>query len=87
MSKQDYLTVNGWDENYPQGMVADCDFFLKCNRAGYQMVRTYDVHFYHFASMSVNGAKRRQAEMEAHTWFKYKWGKYMQRDINNNIFL
>ena len=87
MSKDDYLIVNGWDENYSQGMVADWDFFLKCNKAGYQLVRTYDTHFYHFVSISVNGEKRRQAEMEAHIWFKYKWGKYMQRDINNNIFL
>jgi len=30
MSKIDYLRVGGWDENYEQGMVADCDFFLKC---------------------------------------------------------
>ena len=86
MSKTDYLRVGGWDENYEQGMVADCDFFLKCRSSGMRMVRTYNCHFYHFASASVNGDKRRQAELIGHEYFKYKWGNYMKRDINNNIF-
>ena len=34
MSKIDYLRVGGWDENYEQGMVADWDFFLKCQLSG-----------------------------------------------------
>jgi GT2 family glycosyltransferase len=85
MSKQDYLTVNGWDENYSQGMVSDWDFFLKCSKAGYQMVRTYDTHFYHFASISVNGEKRRQAENEAHMWAAYKWGKPIRHNPENNL--
>jgi GT2 family glycosyltransferase len=85
MSKEDYLTVNGWDENYPQGMVADWDFFLKCTRAGYQMVRTYHTHFYHFASMSVNGEKRQQAEQQAHQWARFKWGKFIRHNPENNL--
>ena len=85
MSKDDYLIVNGWDENYSHGMVADWDFFLKCSKAGYRMVRTYDTHFYHFASMSVNGEKRRQAEKEAHTWAAYKWGKPIRHNPKNNL--
>jgi glycosyltransferase involved in cell wall biosynthesis len=86
MSKIDYLKVGGWDENYEQGMVADCDFFLKCRLANLKMLRTYNCHFYHFASASVNGAKRMLAEQKGHEYFKYKWGNYMKRDINNNIF-
>jgi hypothetical protein len=85
MSKQDYLTVNGWDENYPMGMVSDWDFFLKCTRAGYQMVRTYHTHFYHFASVSVNGEKRQQAEQQAHQWARYKWGKFIKNNPENNL--
>lgn len=85
MSKNDYLRVGGWDENYPQGMVSDCDFFLKCRLSGMNMVRTYDCHFYHFASVSVNGEKRAMAEASGHEFFKYKWGHYMKRDENNNI--
>lgn len=86
MSKLDYLRVGGWDENYQDGMVSDCDFFLKCRLSGMKMLRTYECHFYHFASISVNGEKRLQAELKGHEYFKYKWGSYMQRDNNNNIF-
>ena len=71
MSKIDYLRVGGWDENYEQGMVADWDFFLKCQLSGMEMIRTYNCHFYHFASVSVNGEKRRQAEMLGWEYFKY----------------
>ena len=87
MSKIDYLRVGGWDENYEQGMVADWDFFLKCQLSGMEMIRTYNCHFYHFASVSVNGEKRRQAEMLGWEYFKYKWGNYAKRDKNNNIIL
>jgi glycosyltransferase involved in cell wall biosynthesis len=86
MSKIDYLRIGGWDENYEQGMVADCDFFLKCRLSNLKMLRTYNCHFYHFASVSVNGEKRQNAEIIGHEYFKYKWGDYMKRDKNNNIF-
>jgi len=58
MSKIDYLKIGGWDENYELGMVADWDFFLKCQLVGLRMLRTYNCHFYHFASVSTNGEKR-----------------------------
>ena len=88
MKKQDYIRIGGWDENYPQGMVADCDFFLKCRLSGIGATRVYNCHFYHFASVSVNGEKRQIAEQEGHEYFKYKWGSYMKRDrTTNNIFL
>jgi GT2 family glycosyltransferase len=87
MSKIDYLRIGGWDENYELGMVADWDFFLKCQLAGLKMLRVYNCHFYHFASVSVNGEKRQQAEIIGWNYFKYKWGDYMKRDKNNNIIL
>jgi glycosyltransferase involved in cell wall biosynthesis len=85
MSKMDYLRVGGWDENYEQGMVADWDFFLKCQLSGMKMLRTYSCHFYHFASVSVNGEKRQQAEKNGHEYAKYKWGSYIQHNPLNNL--
>jgi len=85
MSKIDYLKVGGWDENYEQGMVADWDFFLKCQLSGLKMLRTYYCHFYHFASVSVNGEKRRQAEIQGHEYAKYKWGNYIKHNPNTNL--
>lgn len=85
MSKMDYLKVGGWDENYEQGMVADWDFFLKCQLSDLKMLRTYNCHFYHFASVSVNGEKRRQAEAQGHEYAKYKWGDYIKHNPNTNL--
>ena len=88
MSKSDYLKVGGWDENYELGMVADWDFFLKCQLSGLRMMRTYNCHFYHFASVSANGEKRQQAEQSGHEYAKYKWGSYIKHDpTNNNKYL
>ena len=85
MSKVDYLRVGGWDENYQDGMVADWDFFLKCQLSGLKMLRTYNSHFYHFASVSVNGDKRRNAEVQGHEYAKYKWGSYIKHNPSNNL--
>lgn len=85
MSKIDYLRVGGWDENYEQGMVADWDFFLKCQLSGLKMIRNWNVHFYHFASLSVNGEKRREAEMKGHEYARYKWGSYIKHNPINNL--
>jgi glycosyltransferase involved in cell wall biosynthesis len=85
MSKIDFLKVGGWDENYEHGMVADWDFFLKCQLAGMNMLRTYECHFYHFTSVSVNGEKRRQAEINGHEYAKYKWGSYIKHNPQNNL--
>lgn len=85
MSKIDYLRIGGWDENYEQGMVADWDFFLKCQLSGMKMLRTWNVHFYHFASLSVNGEKRQQAEQNGHEYAKYKWGSYISHNPLNNL--
>lgn len=85
MSKIDYLRVGGWDENYEQGMVADWDFFLKCQLSGLKMLRTYNCQFYHFTSVSVNGEKRRQAEINGHEYARYKWGTYIKHNPQNNL--
>jgi glycosyltransferase involved in cell wall biosynthesis len=85
ISKTDYLKVGGWDENYDNGMVADWDFFLKCQLSDLKMLRTYNCHFYHFASISVNGEKRQHAEQNGHNYAVYKWGTNIKHNPSNNL--
>ena len=85
MKKQDYLRIGGWDENYELGMVADGDFFLKCNLSNIDLTRIYNCHFYHFASISANGEQRKQAEQQGHMYAKYKWGNFIKHDSSNNL--
>ena len=90
MSKLDYLRVGGWDENYELGVVADWDFFLKCQLSGLKMIRTWNCHFYHFVSLSTNNTvekqlKRQQSEQNGHQYAYYKWGKYIKHNPENNL--
>lgn len=90
MSKIDYLRVGGWDETYPQGLVADWDFFLKCQLSGMRMLRTYNCHFYHFVSLSTNKTpeqqlKRQQDEQFGHEYARYKWGHHIKHNTTNNL--
>ena len=85
MSKLDFIRIGGWDENYEMGMVADWDFFLKCQLSGLKMIRTWNCHFYHFASASTNGEKRQQAEAKGHEYARYKWGSYIKHNPENNL--
>jgi GT2 family glycosyltransferase len=85
MSKLDYLKVGGWDENYKQGLVADWDFFLKCQLSGIKMLRTYNCHFYHFTSNSINGYERQLAEQYGHEYAKYKWGSKIKHNPYTNL--
>ena len=85
MKKKDFIRIGGWDENYELGMVADWDFFLKCNLSGIGSSRIYNCHFYHFASVSANGEKRQQAEQLGHEYAKYKWGNYIKHNPENNL--
>lgn len=88
MKKMDYLKLGGWDENYELGMVADWDFFLKCRLANMKMIRTYNAHFYHFASASTNGEARQKAEAAGHAYAQYKWGSpIMHHPTNNNKYV
>ena len=90
MSKIDYLRLGGWDENYEMGMVADWDFFLKCQLSGLKMLRTYECHFYHFVSLSTTDSpekqlKRQQSEQNGHAYAHYKWGNYIRHNPENNL--
>ena len=84
MNRNKFLALGGWDENYPQGMVADWDFFLKCNIMGLNMKRIYNCPFYHFTSLSVKDELREQAEIKGHRYSTYKWGDFIKHDTTNN---
>ena len=89
MYKIDYIKLGGWDENYDLGVVADWDFFLKCNLSHMALGRTYNCNFYHFVSLSTNNTeekklKRQQAEKTGHEYAKYKWGSYIYHNPENN---
>ena len=49
------------------------------------MIRSYNCHFYHFASVSTNGEKRQQAELNGHNYAKYKWGSIIKHKPENNL--
>jgi glycosyltransferase involved in cell wall biosynthesis len=90
MSKMDYLRVGGWDENYDLGVVADWDFFVKCQLSGLKMIRNWNLHFYHFVSLSTNNTeenriKRQQSERNGHEYARYKWGNYIQHNPLTNL--
>jgi hypothetical protein len=53
------------------------------------MIRTWNCHFYHFASATTNGEKRQQAEMNGHVYAKYKWGShiYSHSETNHKFIL
>lgn len=84
MDKSEFIAVGGWDENYEMGLVADWDFFLKCNLLEFKLIRSYECHFYHFASISVKGEERKHAEIRAHEYAKYKWNSYINHDPETN---
>ena len=74
-TKNNYLAVGGFDENYPtNGAVADWDFFCKCESAGFNLTRIYNMVLYHFAQIST-GTQRHETEIQGHTYFQYKWRK------------
>ena len=89
MNKWDFMKVGGWDESYPGAWVADWDFFLKCEIAGLQMLRTYECHFYHFVSVGTESTpeeklSKQQKESACHEYFKYKWGEWAKHNPENN---
>ena len=89
MKRNDYLTTGGWDIMYPSPHVVDWDFFLKCSKH-FQMWRTYNTHFYHFAGASTRKNPEQDAESSikersAHEFAKLKWGSYIKHNPQNNL--
>jgi len=89
LKRGNYLTVGGWDIMYPSPHVVDWDFFLKCSKH-FQMWRTYNTHFYHFAGASTRktpeqSKKSTKKEIEAHEFARLKWGSYIKHNEKNNL--
>jgi len=90
MDKFNFLRCGGLDSDYPglPGMVADWEFFMKCEMNGLKMLRSYQLYFYHFVSISHKTperiAKSQQDEKNCHLFFKHKWGQFAQHNPENN---
>ena len=89
MKRDDYLSIGGWDIMYPSPHVVDWDFFLKCSKH-YQLWRTYNTHFYHFAGAATRKTPEQskvstEKEMAAHEFAKTKWGSYIKHNPSNNL--
>lgn len=88
MKRKDFLSIGGWDIMYPSPHVVDWDFFAKCN-IHFQLWRTYNTHFYHFAGAATRRTAQQDAESTrkekiAHEFAKTKWGSYIKHNINTN---
>ena len=84
------MRIGGWDEHYDLGVVADWDFFLKCQLSDMRMIRTYSCHFYHFVSLSTNNTIERQqrrllSEQNGHSYAMYKWGTNIKHNPTTNL--
>lgn len=80
--KSSYLAVNGWDEHYEHGMLADTDFeFRLINLLKFEFHFCNTLNFYHFSMSSVNDknlisnklASRTDAERRAKQYYAYKF--------------
>lgn len=90
MKKEDYMRAGGWDENYPMGLVADWDFFYKCQLNGLKMIRTYTTHFYHFESLTTRKTPevsrvRDRYQLDAAKYGAYKWGGVFVLEKGTNL--
>jgi glycosyltransferase involved in cell wall biosynthesis len=89
MYKADYMAVGGLDVYYPSPHVVDWDFMLKCEYFGFEMIRIYDLHLYHFVSIATRrepdmNQYSTEKEIQAHQFFKLKWGSKAEHNPQNN---
>lgn len=90
MDKYNYLRSGGFDSDYPSpsGFVSDWEFFMKCEMNGLAMLRTYQLHFYHFVSVTAKSPekieKSKKYEEQCHLYFKWKWGQFANHNHKNN---
>lgn len=89
MYKADYMAVGGLDVYYPSPHVVDWDFMLKCEYVGFEMIRTYDLHLYHFVSIATRrdpqmNKSSNEKELLAHKFFTNKWGSRAEHNPQNN---
>ena len=90
INKYDYLQIGGFDETYPGPWTVDWEFFLKCKLSGMEMMRTYNVHFYHFVSLGTaptveKQQEKRIKEIACAEYAQYKWGSPIYSHPETNI--
>lgn len=73
-TKEAFWTVGGFDLLYDSAHVIDWEFFIKCERAGIDSIRTFSSNFYHFGSQSARTPESYDKEKTAHEYFYMKWG-------------
>ena len=78
MKKKNYMTVGGWDTWYQSPHICDWDFWLKLELAGYEFMRSYKCHFYHFGGKATKNhsdpTNWDEKEQLAAQQFEWKWG-------------
>jgi len=89
MRKEDFLKIGGWDIMYPSPHIVDWDFFLKCSLSKFSFIRTYDIHFYHFAGAATRktleqSQESTRKELLAHEFAHGKWGSYIKHNPKDN---
>ena len=89
MYKPDFMAVGGLDVYYPSPHVVDWDFMLKCEYVGFEMVRVYDLHLYHFGSIATRrdplmNQLSNEKEKQAHYFFQNKWGQTIEHNPQTN---
>ena len=89
MDRNDYISVGGWDERFPSGLVTDLDFFYKCKLNGFKFQRNMKLNFYHFSGASMKSKEKieqsKKDERLGFEYFFYKWKKYPQYDKELNF--
>lgn len=84
-TKVAYFKVGGLSTLYPRnGLMADWDFFLKCNLNKYQFFRLCVSPLYHFCESTTNGEERRKQDVIAANTAKRIWGKNINHSYIDN---
>jgi len=92
MKRIDYLKVGGFDESFIGSNVSDWDFFIKCELNGYNSVRNFENHVYHFGGKSTKKTKEqeqdtrtKEAKALQQLYNKWKVPPYRNPTTNSNL--
>ena len=88
ISKKKYMMVGGFDIVYDSPFYCDWDFFIKCELAGMETLRSRKINFYHFGSVATKNGneseKFKLSETLAKDLYEYKWGFKATRNRDTN---
>ena len=77
INKKLFMTVGGFSDEFGSkvGFVSDWDFFVKVSNI-VDIKICNNCHFYHFSQISSSETSAKESEINAHHFFKFKWGRY-----------